>query len=369
MKKFCACVAAGSLLLLGCESQKNPAAPDVQAREVSAAPPKTAASDPVVARANGRSINMSRITPILVEGYGLNVLLAVIQLDLVRQDAEKLKLVVTEADVLAETDSTLAKMFQDADKKDYPALLDQFLQNQRVSRPEFAIAMETNAYLRKIAESMIKDKITEETLQEQFKAIYGETVQARHIECSNLQEIAEVKRRLAGGEKFDALAKELSRNARTAPLGGELPPFSRYAANIPQVVKDTAFSLKPGEVSDAVQVQGTYQLITVVQRIPPKAIKYEDVKESLRQDTHEKMVIAGMKQMRQTLSDRSDQLVEITDPTLKHQFDARQQAASAQLRDRNDIRAQLDRERKKLVEEQGTPPSTTQPSTAPVELP
>src|SRR5439155_11689340 len=127
-------------------------------------------------------------------------LINIATLESAKQEAAVRKLVVSPADVDAEREQTLNKLFGDAKKDDYPQLLEQFLTQQRISRPEFDIWLQTNAYLRKIAEPMVKENITEDRLQESFKALYGETVQVRHIQCANPQEIAEAKRRLAAGE-------------------------------------------------------------------------------------------------------------------------------------------------------------------------
>ena len=52
------------------------------------------------------------------------------------------------------------------------------------------------------------------------------------------------------------------------------------ATNVPQVFKDTAFALKNGEVSDPVQADNAYHIIKVENRIAPKVVKFEDVKET-----------------------------------------------------------------------------------------
>ena len=115
----------------------------------------------------------------------------------------------------------------------------------------------------------VQANITDERLQESFKALYGETIEVRHIQCSNPIEIAEAKRRLAAGESFENVARTMNRNTRTAQLGGLMPPFSRYA-EYPQVFKDVAFSLKIGEVSDAVETGGIYHLIKLDKRMNRK---------------------------------------------------------------------------------------------------
>ena len=45
------------------------------------------------------------------------------------------------------------------------------------------------------------------------------------------------------------MAREVSRNAQTKGVGGELPSFSRTTAGLPQAFKDAAFSLQPGQTA------------------------------------------------------------------------------------------------------------------------
>src|SRR6185503_18107740 len=117
----------------------------------------------------------------------------------------------------------LRKQMQDDNERAFQ----QFLDNQHKSEAEFNIVIETNAILRKIAEPMLKDKITDDNLREAFGALYGETAECRHIQCATLQEIQQARQRLNSGESFEKVAREMSRNEATRATGGKLPPFSR----------------------------------------------------------------------------------------------------------------------------------------------
>jgi foldase protein PrsA len=308
----------------------------------------------------------------------LNVLLNLAQLELARQEAAKFNITVSAPDFETERELTLSKMFKDATKDQYPQLLEQFLQSKRVSRPEFEMVMQTNAYLRKIAEPQVQKQIGEEQLREAFNSLYGETVQIRHIECANLTEIADVKRRLAAGEKFEDVARTASRNARTASLGGELPPFSIAAAGYPKTFKEAAFALKEGEVSDAVAVNDTYHLIKLEKRIAPRAVKYEDVKDSVREEVTDRLMQATIATMRARLSAQTQGRLQILDPVLKKQYEARENDADKAIQDREEAKKQLGRDQQRLSAEAGATsrpallpptvplqPASTQPTTRP----
>jgi parvulin-like peptidyl-prolyl isomerase len=343
----------------------------VNAAPTSAAP--TDSDDPIVARLNAINIRRSQIITPLLEGYGTNVLINVTTLELAKQEAAQRKLTVTQQDIDAEHDQTLAKLFGDAKKEDYPQLLEQFLQQQRISRPEFDIWLQTNAYLREIAEPMVKSSITEERLQESFKALYGETVLVRYIECANLQEIAEAKRRLAAGETFEHVAQTMSRNGRTAQAGGLLPPFSRYA-EYPEVFKDVAFSLKPGEVSDTVEANGVFSIIKLEKKMEPKAIKYDDVKESLKQDLSDRLTQSQIKNFRSQLVDRIAAGMTVSDPILAKQYELKKSQSDSTVHGKKEALDAIKRDERRAADlsEQGPlqpedlrPPATMPGAAAP----
>lgn len=318
-----------------------PAAPSTVAAGTDAPPPAAHAggagqivyvdrpvpSDEVVATVAGREIRFSQLREPLLRGHGLPVLLNVVQLELAKAEAERRGITLSAADVQAETNSTLQTMFPDAGEAELPRLLDQLLQQQRLTRADFDLVMTVNAYLRKISLSMMTEPASEETLREAFGVLYGETVRVRHIACLNLQEVGEAQRRLQAGVPFEAVARELSRNPRTAPLGGELPPFSRAATDLSEVFKETAFALQEGEVSDPVQAEGFYHLIKLDRRVAPRAVKFEDVKETIREELTRRATDAAVRQFRQTLAEQARTSLTIVDPTLAEQWRWRLESA------------------------------------------
>src|SRR5206468_619284 len=101
----------------------------------------TAGSGRVIARVNGRPIPLSQIEQPLLEGYGLNILLNTVQLDLAKQEALRANVTVSADDIKTEREHTLGKMFQDAEKADYDALFNQFLEQQHISKAEFNLVL------------------------------------------------------------------------------------------------------------------------------------------------------------------------------------------------------------------------------------
>lgn len=329
-------------------------------------------SSPAVANVGPAKVTTEQLQRALNEAYGLNFMLNLVQLEIAKQNAAQQNVTVTAADVDREREQTVDKMFEQSNEKlmdkvndalaknnnaeadriraqiknDNERGLVQFLENQHITRTEFDIVTETNAYLHKLAEPMLKGKITDEQLKEAFGALYGETIKCRHIQCANLQEIQEAKRRLAAGEPFAKVATDMSRHPVSGPLGGALPPFSMQMQGFPQTFRDTAFALKEGEVSEVVQADGAYHLILLEKRIPPKIVKFEDVKDSIRRQLESRAMEAALKELRQQLADQAVRNITISDPVLKKQWDERLAKRQAEVKDRDQIKRNLESQRR-----------------------
>lgn len=330
-----------------------------------------AAADPVVARIGSVTVTKDQLYKPLIEAHGLSTLLNIVQLEMTRQEAAAARLTVSPGDIAAEEKRTLDRMFKDqgAEESQYGMLLSQFLERRNMGRGEWNMLMETNATLRKVVEPRARTSIKDEQLETAYKQLYGEKVQVRHIECSNLQEIGEAKRRLAAGEKFEDVARDMSRNARTAPLGGEVRAFTRNSG-YPASFTDAAFALKnKGDISDPVQAENGYHLIQLTERIAPKVIKFEDVKASIREDLEEGLIQSFQQELRQQLSERASRQLQIVDPSLKQQYADEQSRRQQQIRDRDEIRKELERQREKAATQQAIPDLPPAPSDTPATQP
>lgn len=356
--------------------------------------PSVPAADPIIATVNGVSISREEVLKPLIDAHGLNVLLNVVQMQLARNEAAKASevgkpsLVATPEEVIKERDHTLEAMFKDNNaklvdqindaiaghrdeeaaklkeqlRKDNVSLLEQFLAQQKASQAEFMLLMETNANLRKVIEHQLAGKITEENVRTAFNVTYGESIRVRHIQCTNLQEVNEALRRIEAGQPFEKVAEELSRNNRTRSLGGELPAFTRETPGLPDSFKTVAFGLKePGEVSEPVSADGAYHLIKLIEKVAPKAVKYEDVKDAVRQSLFDRWVIERMKLARADLGQIAMQTLQINDPVLAKQFKDRLAKREAEIRDREQINRELERQREATTQ--------TSPTTAPNAMP
>lgn len=301
------------------------------------------------------------------------------QLESVKEKAKELGVTVSAQDIAAERRITLEATFKDTIETDnlkmtdiekqnyrqqkYEELLEKLLETQRISQPEFRLAMETGAYLRKIAEAQVKGRVSDEEVQKAFGIKYGEKVRVRHIQLSNVREAAEALRRLSAQEPFAKVAQEMSRDEKSRVNGGVIRAFSRAEPMWPAAFIDAAFDLKkPGDLSGMITTGESVHIIQLEEKIPPnKAVKFEDYRDSLRKELYTLITQYRMKQLREEIAFEAARSLNIEDPMLRRQYiDRKARAAGETSPDPSTIRRDLDAERSRPAT---TRSAATQPET------
>jgi parvulin-like peptidyl-prolyl isomerase len=289
--------------------------------------PALADDGDAVAYVNGKPIARETLIEKLIEARGLELLQQMILLRLAKQEAQELDIRVTNADIREEIDRALANMVPAEETTDPAKLaqqrdeaLQKVLEERNISRVEFEIGMERNAYLRAIVARQFS--VDEATLREEFARTHGTRVLVRHIQIPKRSTglVNEVQSRLKRGDDFADVARELSENPETAPLGGRLAPFAFNADDrvIPAVMREAAFALKPGEVSNLLDVGYAYQIIKVEQRIPPENVRFEDVRDQVLAQMRERVIPDLMAEALTELYDRAR--IKILDSELRREY-------------------------------------------------
>lgn len=289
--------------------------------------PAFAAPDPTMAVVNGEPISREDVVEPLVQANGLNFLLLTVQLKVAKQEAAKQGIILKPQDVDAERGLTLKGLFPDSEPKDYDALIEQLLQKQGISRPQFDLIVQTNAILRKVAEPQCAGKVTEENVKQAFDLKYGATVQIRDIKLDSQAAAEEARLRLKAGEPFESVAQRMSTDVQTRANGGLWPAFGAASAGISELIKNEAFGLKDGDVSpDVIATEGAYHIIKVVKRNPPSpkvAHLDKETHDYLLGELNEKYLQQAIKVLRARIAQEVMQpgVLDIRDPGLKQQFD------------------------------------------------
>ena len=196
------------------------------------------------------------------------------------------------ADAQKAGDAERVKKLRQEKEDGHAQLLDQFFTQQRLTPGEFDQLLQINTYLRKIAEPLLKDKITDEMLQRRFGAKYGEKVKVRTSSSPARPMRWPPRAASRRGQRADQPAGGLradGQGVREARLGRQQEPTDRRARRdagvhakgraVPAELQGGAFALKEkGQVSDLVQDGTNFHLILLEDRIQPKAVKFEDVR-------------------------------------------------------------------------------------------
>ena len=161
-----------------------------------------------------------------------------------------------------------------------------------------------------VPESQITDYYS--THQQEFAA--PEQVRARHILIRPKKEdeagwdaalaaAREVRSKAAAGD-FAALAKKYSEDPGSKDTGGDLGWFPR--GRMVKEFEDTAFGLKPGEVSDPVKSQFGYHIIKLEERRPSSISPLAEVRDVVREKLVEGLADAEGNRRATALRDKID---------------------------------------------------------------
>ncbi len=294
--------------------------PAAEPATAEARPPPVPENDKI-ATANGRPISRRQIVNLLLAGHGPGVLEQVVVLQEAMQLAAAQNLVVSEADIEREYDRAVEQLAAGQPDSD-PAILKRqagesiltdILSRRNISRAEFDMAMKRNAYLRKIV--LDRFAFTQQQLRDEFDRVYGERVVVRLIQVSTLSEAEEVRRRLTAGFDFAEVARQMSGHAATARDGGRLAPFTRTDPEIPSVMRDVAFGLADGAISNPVRFGDTYQILQRERLIPAQDADFERERPAMAQRLRDRAVGPAMQQLYRELYGRAD--ITVYDPVLR----------------------------------------------------
>ncbi|WP_235946593.1 peptidylprolyl isomerase [Paenibacillus glycinis] len=231
---------------------------------------------------NGTAITKDQLYDAMVELGGAQTMDNLIQDQLIKQEADKAGIVISDADV----DKEIANI-----KKRFPTEADfeSALQQSGMTLDDLKKQTPMQLRIRKILEPQAK--VTDKDVEDYFnqnKAQYDtpEEVKASHILVATKEEADAIIKQLDGGADFAALAKEKSTDTGSKDNGGDLGFFGKGAMD--PAFEKAAFALKVGETTKTpVQSQYGYHIIKVTDRHEAKAAtlaeKKDEIKEQLIQ--------------------------------------------------------------------------------------
>ena len=195
------------------------------------------------------------------------------------------------------------------------------LSRNNLTEADLRFQFERDLAIKKLLDGQIGDKVA--VSEKETRAYYDsnletfkkpEQVRASHIlikvdpgadeakKAEARKKIESLQTKLKKGEDFGALAKEYSEGP-SGPKGGDLGFFGR--GQMVKPFEETAFAMKPGQVSDMVETNFGYHLIMVTDRTPEGTLPYEEVKDRLQQFLKQQKVQEAIAQYVETLKGKA----------------------------------------------------------------
>jgi len=152
--------------------------------------------------------------------------------------------------------------------------------------PEFRQFISSLVAQRRLSETLVTTDTVRQDLTTQMMAQATQKtdqVHAAHILVETEQEAQAALDRLAKGEQFDALAKELSKDPGSATNGGDLG-WLQKGQTVPEFDKAIFEDLKPGEMTKTpIKTNFGYHIIKVIEREQRATMTEEQAKQAIEQ--------------------------------------------------------------------------------------
>lgn len=279
-----------------------------------------------IAIVNGRPLSKDALVRLLMDAHGVSALQQLVLLELAQQETKARGLKVTDADVEREAQQALAELAEkaglgpDATQANKEQALKTMLDEKNISMAEYNLAMRRNAHLRKLVEADLD--ITEATLRAEFARRYGERRVVRHVQIrvGEAKLLNQAVSDIRNGLDFADVARRLSQNPESAPKGGELPPFAFDDAEIPPAMREQAFAMRVGEVSNPLRTEQAFHILKLERIIPPESERFEDVRAELERTMRARVSQQKMGERMTELFNRVT--VNVLDSKLKREYEA-----------------------------------------------
>ncbi|MBO0993900.1 peptidylprolyl isomerase [Bacillus sp. SD088] len=230
----------------------------------------------IVANVGDAKITKDELYEQLVDNYGEQTLDGMINDEIVKMEAKKEKVSISDDEINKEMDKYV-------EQSGGEEAFNSALQQQGLTKKDLEKDIVSFLSIQKILEPRID--ISDDEIKEYFednKASFDqeEQVEASHILVDDEKTAKEVKQKIDDGEDFAELAKEYSTDESNAESGGELGFFGK--GKMVKEFEGKAFSMKVDEISDPVKTEHGYHIIKVTDKKDAKEAKLEDHKEEVK---------------------------------------------------------------------------------------
>lgn len=252
----------------------------------------------VAASINGKAITIAQLAEECITRHGTEVLDGEINRKVLTQELRRKKLQVTQEDLDAEVyRAALTYGFLKKDGSGEPDLeaWQKAIEENDGATVELYIsdAVWPSVALKKLVGDSVK--ITEDDLQKGFQANYGERVEVLAIVLADnrqAQKVWEQARSRPTDDFFGQLAEQYSIDPVSRGNAGRVPPIRMHSGQ--PILEEEAFKLKPGEISGIIAIEDKFIILRCLGRTRPVVSKFEDVRDALYEDLHDKKLRLAM---------------------------------------------------------------------------
>lgn len=239
---------------------------------------KSGLSD-AAAKVNGEKISKDQLYEALYKQGGDATLDNLIQDTLIRQEADKKKVKVTDQDIDAEI-KEIKTRFPDE------AQFEEALKQNNLNLDQLKVQIRNNLLVNKLFEGQMDlsdEKLKDYFTKNQSRYDTPEQVEVSHILVEKKEDAEKILADLKGGADFAAVAKEKSTDPGSKDKGGSLGFVSR-GQGLDKAFEDAAFKLDKGQLSDIVQSSFGYHIIKVTDKKTAAKAEFEQSKDKVKKD-------------------------------------------------------------------------------------
>lgn len=231
----------------------------------------------VVATVDGSEIEKDALYEQMVKTSGSEALDIMISNEIIRQEADKADIKITQE----ELDAELVEYEENYGGAEGLAAA---IEGSGLTMEDLENEMKTFLKIEKLIGPDIE--ITDEAIETYFKENkeslgQSATVEASHILTETKEQADEVAKKLADGSDFAELAAEYSIDTATAENGGELGSFG--TGEMAPAFEEAAFAMEPEEISAPVETEFGFHIIKVTDKTEATEATLEESKEQIKE--------------------------------------------------------------------------------------
>lgn len=232
----------------------------------------------VVAVVNGHRIRKEDLYQAMYGRAGSASLDQLIVAVLVEQEARKVGVSVSDAEIDAEIQKFIDEEYGSEE------LFHATLQYYGMTREAFEREWRTYLTAKKVLEPTVS--VTDEEIRSYFdehreELNQKESVELRHIVTATRDEAVGVLDELRSGADFAELARQKSTDLASAESGGYVGKV--YRGELPPDIESVVFGLEAGEFSEPVETYGGFAVFKVTEKTEAREVTLEEVKDKVRE--------------------------------------------------------------------------------------